>query len=454
MECRKALQEFPCVLFGGARGGGKSRLARNIAVEYAYKYPGISVAIFRRTYTELQDNHIRKFMEEFTDLEPFWLAQRKQFEVPNGSTISLRYCDKEDDLGKYKGAEFQILIIDEADAWPPAWVIRLKGANRSSNKKFPVRTLFCANPGGLCHQYLKRLFVQRDFEPGENPDDYVFISAKLSDNPALEEADPGYRAKLEAEPNEAIRRAYIDGDWDVFSGQAFTEFHRGVHVIEDFTKENPIPANWPRYGSMDWGYSHCLVFHWFAISEDGTVYLYRELVTRKEKPDEVLNRLFEYDDTRLLQYVVAGHDCFSKMKDGTSSIEEQFSPVEGDKRIFLTPCVYDRVQGWSQMRAYLGYKDLPGRRLGPKLFITKCCQLTIDGIERAQIDPSKMEDIMKVNCQENNPIGSGDDQIDSLRYFLMSRPFIAAFEKPEVKLDRWERKRRQREGEAKSWRVV
>lgn len=44
--------------FGGARGGGKSWAVRVKAVLLCLNYPGIKVMIIRRTYPELQENHI------------------------------------------------------------------------------------------------------------------------------------------------------------------------------------------------------------------------------------------------------------------------------------------------------------------------------------------------------------------------------------------------------------
>jgi len=44
--------------YGGARGGGKSWAVRVKAVLLCLRYPGIKVMIVRKTYPELQENHI------------------------------------------------------------------------------------------------------------------------------------------------------------------------------------------------------------------------------------------------------------------------------------------------------------------------------------------------------------------------------------------------------------
>lgn len=46
------------IAFGGARGGGKSWAVRTKAVLLALRYPGIRLLLVRRTYQELENNHI------------------------------------------------------------------------------------------------------------------------------------------------------------------------------------------------------------------------------------------------------------------------------------------------------------------------------------------------------------------------------------------------------------
>ena len=119
----------------------------------------------------------------------------------------------------------------------------LRGVN-----DFPKRIYYTCNPGGPGHSYIKRLFIDRRFEPGENPDDYVFIPARVTDNKALLAAQPDYLKQLEALPRR-LRQAWLEGRWDIFQGQVFSEFtddpthyadRRFTHVIPAFD----IPREW------------------------------------------------------------------------------------------------------------------------------------------------------------------------------------------------------------------
>ena len=127
------------------------------------------------------------------------------------------------------------------------------------------------NPGGVGHEWVKRLFITKRYENGENPEDYTFIAARVYDNRALVEQDTGYVKMLENLP-EDLRRAWLDGDWNVFAGQYFSEWSEKTHVMEPF----PIPAHWRRYFAMDYGLD-MLAGYWIAVDTTGRAYVYREI---------------------------------------------------------------------------------------------------------------------------------------------------------------------------------
>jgi hypothetical protein len=90
------------------------------------------------------------------------------------------------------------------------------------------------NPGNIGHAWVKALWVDHTppagFERPENyqPGEYDFVRARLDDNPIYAN-DAEYRRTLEA-LSEHLRRAFLDGDWDVFAGQYFDVFEIGRHT--------------------------------------------------------------------------------------------------------------------------------------------------------------------------------------------------------------------------------
>lgn len=415
----KTIEETQNVFFGGAKGGGKSKGLRLIMLLRRFQYAGSHGAIFRRTYSELEGNHIRPLFEEFPFLRQYWNDGKKLLSLPNGSTLQFCHCANEVDVGLYQGREFHDLAIDEAGEWTEAMFRKLQGSNRSSKKGIKARSILTGNPGGVGHKWLKRLFIERKFKERERPEDYAFIQALVDDNAALLDNDPDYVHRLDAEPNETLRRAYRYGDWDIFAGQFFSEIRREIHVIKPFS----IPAHWNRFGAYDFGFNHPAAFGWFATDEDGNVFLYRELALAQHRVDQFAAKLNKFEDTKLLMPIVAGWDCWTTKgvlnERQPPTIAEEFQKHD----IYLKKAIIDRVQGASQVRNYLAWQDLPGGQTKPKFFIFDTCPLSFDCLSRLMHDPIKIEDVLKEDAIDGNP-ETGDDLYDMIRYGLMSRPVL------------------------------
>lgn len=425
-QFRDAIERYPITFFGGARGGGKSYSLRAIMLLRRFQYPGSTGAIFRRTYPELEANHIRPLFQEFPQLKPFYNESKKLLSLPNGSTLQFSHCASEKDVALYQGRELHDLAIDEAGQWEEGAFRTLLGSNRSSRPDIPARAILTGNPGGIGHGWLKRIFIDRRFNERERPTDYHFIQALIADNEALVESDPDYIYRLQAEPNEALRKAYLDGDWDIMAGQFFSEITKSVHFIDPF----PIPGHWNRFGAYDYGFNHPAAFGWFATDEDGNVYLYRELVQSKMRVDQFAKAVNAFSDTSLLYPIVAGRDCWTQK---STLRDDKQPPTVADEflthGIQLKPAVIDRVQGANQLRSYLAWRDRPGNK--PRFYIFKNCPISFDCVARMIHDPDHVEDVLKVDAVEGDP-SSGDDAYDMVRYGLMSRPAITDPIKPRI----------------------
>ena len=92
------------------------------------------------------------------------------------------------------------------------------------------KVLCGTNPGGPQSAWVRARFIDHTTDLDEYPDyvasEWCFIPSKLEDNPYL---DRNYERKLLNLPPE-LRKAYREGDWDIFPGQYFPEFRRKTHV--------------------------------------------------------------------------------------------------------------------------------------------------------------------------------------------------------------------------------
>jgi hypothetical protein len=127
------------------------------------------------------------------------------------------------------------------------------------------------------HAWIKDRFID-GFEPGKVYRDPVtgltktFIPARLQDNHVLMNHDPQYLKRLESLPTH-LRRALLDGDWDIFAGQVFDEWRRDRHVVKPFSLP---PGAWHRFYSLDWGFAKPFSLGKWAVSGEGRMVRYGE----------------------------------------------------------------------------------------------------------------------------------------------------------------------------------
>lgn len=202
------------IAYGGARGGGKSWAVRVKAVLLALKHSGIKILLLRRTYAELRENHIVPLQSMLKTYDKAGAARYKDtdkvFEFVNGSRLKLGYLDCDNDVLQYQGQEYDIIFLDEATQFTEFMFNTLKACLRGAND-FPKRFYLTCNPGGIGHEWVKRLFVDRIYSGAENPEDYTFIRASVYDNKALMAKDKEYVKMLETLP-EGLKKAWLYGD--------------------------------------------------------------------------------------------------------------------------------------------------------------------------------------------------------------------------------------------------
>lgn len=406
------------IAYGGARGGGKSWAVRTKSKLLAFRYPGIKILIVRKTYKELQNNHIEQLTAELAGFAKYNRSD-KMFRFPNGSTISFGYCANEGDLGQYQGAEYDVVFIDEAGQLQESWIRKINLCVRGTNG-FPKRTYYTLNPGGPGHAYFKRVFVDRNFNPDEDPDDYFFIQAKVEDNKALMDTQPDYLRELENLPP-TLRAAWKDGRWDVYEGQFFEDFRddpehyqdrRWTHVIEPFE----IPDGWTICRSYDFGYGKPFSCAWWAVDYDGTIYRIMELYGCTRTPNEGVkwtpDKQFEEIHKTEMQHPWLKGKTIIGVADPAiwdASRGESVADTAARYGVFFTPGDNERIAGWMQCHYRLQF-DEDGY---PRMYVFNTCRAFIRTIPLLIYDEHKVEDLDTT---------MEDHVADEWRYFCMSRP--------------------------------
>lgn len=392
--------------YGGARGGGKSWAMRRKMVLLMLNYDGLRGLILRRTLPELKENIINPLRIELNGFADYNETE-KVFRFPNGSRLKFGYCDSEGDVYQYQGQEYEVIALEEATHFTEAQMRFLTTCNRTTRTDFSPRMFYTCNPGGVGHDWVKRLFIDREYRKGEKPENYAFIPARVYDNHALMIADPEYVENLEALP-EDMRRAHLDGDWDVIEGQYFKEWRRERHVCEPFT----IPAYWRRFRAMDWGYNDPCCVLWFAVSPDKRIYVYDEYYRTQRNVNEVAASIKQQTGAQKIAYTVGSPDMWQRrgMQNVTRKgiVGESIAESLGISGVPVEPADNSRIVGWQRVREFLA--DAPDGK--PWLQVFPNCTNLIKYMPQLQYDEHNREDAADGN----------DHAPEALRYGLMSRP--------------------------------
>lgn len=387
--------------YGGARGGGKSWAIDRKAPLMALYHQGIKILLLRRTYKDLERNHVRA-LEPLLKGIAHYSKQEKCFHFPNGSILELGYCASESDVLQYQGQEYDVIFIDEATQFTEYQFETLTACLRGANS-LPKRMYLTCNPGGVGHEWVKRLFISKRYKDTEEPEDYEFVQATIYDNKALLDNDPGYVRMLD-NLSDGLRQAWRDGNWDMLAGQYFSEFDRNVHVIEPF----PVPRHWKRYRTIDYGLD-CLACLWIAIDERGDYYVYREYAEEDKVISAGAGDITELSEDEDIIYTVAPDDLWARSQESAKSKADIFR----EHGLPLLKGNRNREAGWLAVKELLTIKNGDSRL---KIFST--CGGLIECLPALQRDTKKPTDCMT----EPHDI---THLPDALRYFCLQYVYPA-----------------------------
>lgn len=442
-------------LFGGAAGGGKSDALIAEAMRQVDK-PNYRAIIFRKTFPqcrELIDKSLKIYKRVYPRAK--YNATSHTWTFPSGAQIMFGSMPNSTSFRQYQGHEYAFVGFDELTHFTQEeyeWMIT---RNRCADKDIRVYIRSTANPGGIGHGWVKQRFIDAmpAFTPhiqvvtAEKPDgtlfettrSKIFIPASVFDNPALMKNDPNYAGSLAMLP-EAQKRALLYGEWDSFEGQVFLEWknnpegyqtRRKTHVIEPFI----IPKHWRRYRSFDFGYAKPFAVQWWAVDEDGKVYMYRQWYGCKQnspntglklEPSEIAKeiRRIETDAGEWGKVIgVADPSIWDKSRGYEGTIINMFER-EG---VYFSKGNNNRLAGKMQVHYRLAFdkNGIPG------LYVFNTCREFIRTFPNLVYDEHKVEDIDTT---------MEDHDYDALRYFLMENPIKPVIEetRPEYQYNPFE----------------
>jgi phage terminase large subunit len=184
---------------------------------------------------------------------------RQVYRYPNGSQIVVGGMDK---ASKVMSTEYDMAYVQEAieileDDWESV-------TTRLRNQVMPFQQLIAdTNPDTPTH------WLKRRCDAGKTR----LLESRHEDNPSVT-AD--YLAKLDNLTGPRYYRLRL-GKWVQAEGVVYEGWDRHLHLIDRF----PIPLQWPRYWSVDFGFTNPFVCQFWAADGDGRLYRYREIYHSK-----------------------------------------------------------------------------------------------------------------------------------------------------------------------------
>lgn len=427
------------ILYGGARGGGKTDAGLIWLIKPYLLYSKRARSLVIRKNADDLSDWIDRALFFYDRYGVRKAGNPPVLRFPSGYKIKTGHLKDDQAYTKYQGHEYQRILIEELTQIPQEkYYIQLLGSCRSTIDGLDARMFCTTNPGGVGHGWVKKRFIDPavwgvKFIGEDTSRSRVFIPAKIEDNPIIGERDPGYIQYLEGLKLTDIDlyKAWRMGDWDVFAGQYFKEFARQRHVISGF---NPkwLDKKYSFIGGLDWGRAEpfaCLLSIVFRVDFPGAKPFYR-CVTFKEfygtekspkdwavqiiaglpkmvkngKPTSVIE---------LFDYIQADTQIFNLGNDTSVSIKDQFGDAYEGFKWLLKPASKERIGGWENLHNWL---SLAPDGL-PYWLITEDCVNLIRTLPELVHDEVNKEDV-DTEGEDHAP--------DAIRYQMKALKWIDA----------------------------
>lgn len=492
------------ILFlSSSRGAGKTEVslilfAQDVGKGYGESHRGVYID---KHYADLMDVIERSkalFPKIFGSHVRFYASKGDlMWKWDTGEMLRFAYAEDADDYTKFHGQEFDFILWNEItkQATPELFDL-LMSTNRNSfvpekhpyfidkeyfkkyhiEKRVPPyhpnaekrllpplrnRVVITTNPSGIGHQWVKERFVdvaptgsihkiEREIYNPQTKKREIMIRTQCHIFSSYKEnyfLSPDYIAELEGIKDPELRKAWLNGDWNILlSIGYFQEWRASTHVIKPFK----IPQTATIYCGLDWGWSKpsACVYFFVANGEDleladgtirhtvkGDIFVHSEYYSCvKGKPNTGLQltavqltqaiicheKSQRYDRTRITR--VADNAIFNK-EDDHCIADEMSKPIkiDGEWNKGLTWIGSDkragsRAIGWNFIRELLSNSFNPKTEDGivlPRenrgIFISSSCANLIRTLPALERDPKKPDDI------DTN----GEDHLcDALRYVI------------------------------------
>jgi len=405
------------IAYVGGIGSGKSLIGCITVLSWAVLYPG-DYLVGRQFAPELKTTTYKTFLEI---CPPELIVEHRVADMlirvkGANNKISTIYFRQLEEADKFRSMNLSGFYIDEANQVSEEAFMLLQGRLRGGGIRKGIIT---TNPKG--HDWIYRWFLQKDhIKYEEVKGHYYLIKAPSTENIHLPD---GYLQSVMAAWDDVRIKREIQGDFDAFEGQVYSDFRRDVHVVRPFR----IPANWERHIRIDHGFRNPAAVLFFAISPDGECYVFREIYVTEWLIKEIVKGNKAESKHGIISYL-QGTDSFrtakidpsTKARRGTSG-ESDFDEYRRHWPESLPPLQMaknDVQLGIDRVKSYLK-PDV--RTNKPLLYIFDTCVNLLEEITTYRYPDLKPNQVGS-KAEEEKPIKVDDHALDALRYMVVDLP--------------------------------
>jgi phage terminase large subunit len=290
------------VLVSGPAGTGKSRACLEKIFAMCLATPNSKALILRKTLASLSSSALETWRKWVvpeaiaTGTVVYYGGSKEepaQYRFKNGSKVIIGGLDK---ASRIMSTEYDIVYVQESTEITLDDLESIKSRLRNWQISFQQLLMDC-NPAGDKH------WLKLRCDDGRTR----MIESRHEDNPRLFNEDSsmteeGHKYiedildKLTGVRHKRLRL----GLWVSAEGIIYEEFDPAIHVLpwtwldEDGQEmEFVIPEDWPRYWTIDFGFTNPFVCQFWAQDPDGVFYLYREIYHTERTVEEHAKQIMD-----------------------------------------------------------------------------------------------------------------------------------------------------------------
>jgi hypothetical protein len=412
---------FPELLVSGPAGTGKSRACLEKVLAVALGTARTRVLVVRKTNVSLTSTTLVTWREHVareaieSGLCAYYGGSREepaQYRFGNGSAVVIGGLDNPT---KIMSSEYDLIYVGEATELDVADWDALSSRLRNHRISFQQLLADC-NPDRPTH------WLKQRCDEGKTG----ILYSQHWENPRLfEEVPPGVGGEVERHDDRSYRvtdqgRAYLgrlknltgvrklrllDGVWCAADGLVYDNWNPAVHILPKTMKR--IPADWPRYWVVDFGFTNPFCCQWWAEDPDGRLIMYREIYMTK--------RLVE-DHARHMLCLVTSQVVPYKLPQREADERDPLKAVTEGRRRWIEPrptaiiCDHD-AEDRATLERHLGMGTvgaLKSKRRGIQVVESRL-KVQEDGKPRLLLVPGALVELDQALKDAGKPVCTADE---------------------------------------------